>query len=450
MEIPREEIFSVTEATRLVKNVIAFNLPTMWVEGEIANFTAHSSGHIYFSLKDDSSSLRCAFFRQYNAKMIKKPKNGDKVICQGKVDVFEKSGSYQLLVKQLLEAGMGELQLKFIALKNKLEAEGLFKREHKKRIPLFPEKIGIITSATGAAFQDIKNILSRRYPCEVYLYPAVVQGEAAPSELIAGLQYFNAEFPVDLIIIGRGGGSQEDLFCFNDEMLARTIFSSDIPIISAVGHEIDFTIADFVADLRAPTPSAAAELAVPDKKELRDRIKSMENHITAKIEKTLLSHRNLIINSRNTMQNYHPSYKLHQIQQYLDELSYNFREKSAIFSQKRQRYETLSNRFIHTMEMTSKISLQNNRNQLTSLLTALDNAAQSRVLKTKNYLENTNTRLQKYSPKAALKRGYAIIEQEKRIVSSVHNINKNEKLKINLKDGKIDCIVEKIVPDENS
>ncbi|HQO47117.1 MAG TPA: exodeoxyribonuclease VII large subunit, partial [Candidatus Cloacimonas sp.] len=250
-------IYSVYEITRQVRQVIESSLQPVFVTGEISGFIHHSSGHIYFNLKDENATLRCTFFKGANAALTFQPADGMQVICFGKLTVYEKGGYYNLNVQKMQEAGLGLLQQKFEQLKKKLEKEGLFATEHKKPLPKYPDRIGIITSPTGAALQDIINIIKRRYPVEIIVYPALVQGSDAPSQIIQGIKYFNTTKDVDFIIITRGGGSQEDLFCFNDEALARAIYASSLPVISAVGHEIDFTLTDFVADLRAPTPSAA-------------------------------------------------------------------------------------------------------------------------------------------------------------------------------------------------
>lgn len=239
------------------------------VEGEIANFTAHTSGHLYFSLKDKDSSIKAVMFRGYRQKLSFLPKNGMKVVVVGDVSFYPKMGTTQLYAQHMFPSGIGEVYTDFEALKAKLSAEGLFDAAHKKSIPKYPEKIGIITSPTGAAIRDIQNVLRRRYPLALQRFcPVTVQGATAPLEMIRALQQLNAEGECDVILLARGGGSGEDLFVFNDEGLARAIYASKIPIITGIGHEIDYTIADFVADLRAPTPSAAAELAVPDQKEL--------------------------------------------------------------------------------------------------------------------------------------------------------------------------------------
>ena len=390
----KDNVFSVSEITTHLKNVIESNIPNLFVEGEISNFTHHGSGHIYFSLKDAKASLRCVFFRSYNLQLQFKPKVGDKVVCAGKLSVFERSGSYQLNVTRMLPSGIGELQLKFEELKKKLSAEGLFDEKQKKPIPKFPEKIGVVTSETGAAFQDIKNVLSRRFPCEIYLYPATVQGERAAKEVIRGIEFFNAEKPVDVIIIGRGGGSQEDLFCFNDEALARAIFTSDIPVISAVGHEIDFTISDFVADLRAPTPSAAAELAVPDKAELAEYLRSRVSRLQSLSANHIISKRLKVQNLKAKLYEFHPKLIIQNMQQRIDEATMK-------------------------MEHLSENILAKYKNKL-------------------NILEN---QLKELSPYEAMKRGYSIIQQQKKIQNSIAGLQKDDELEILFADGTCECKV---------
>ncbi|MCD6177117.1 MAG: exodeoxyribonuclease VII large subunit [Candidatus Cloacimonetes bacterium] len=400
MNVDKDNVFTVSEVNRHIRNVIENNIPNLFVEGEIANFTHHRSGHIYFSLKDEKSTLRCVFFKPANLSLKFQPKVGDKVICLGKISVYEKGGNYQLTVNRMLPSGIGELQLKFDELKRKLSEEGLFDNEYKKAIPEFPESIGIITSSTGAAVEDIRNVISRRYPAKIFLYPATVQGDNAAREIIAGIDYFNTEFPVDVLIVGRGGGSQEDLFCFNDETLARKIFASRIPVISAVGHEIDFTISDFVADLRAPTPSAAAELAVPDRRELTDKIN------------------NLFSSMRYATQYYFNSKKL-EIQ-----------------------------------ELESALESQHPKNILKDLYSKLERTAMKlnitthKLLQTqRNKLEILFYELKELSPQEALKRGYSLIRKEKKILNSINDINISDKLQLILSDGK--CLAEIVEKQKN-
>ena len=269
-------IFSVSELTRLIKKNLEELFPIIQVEGEVSNCTYHTSGHLYFTLKDSSAIISVVMWRSKVALQSFKIKNGMKVILQGSITVYEPRGNYQLDCNKIIPKGIGELQLRYEELKNKLLAEGLFDNERKKSLPEFPEKIGIVTSPTGAAIRDMINILSRRMPSvEIIIFPVKVQGDEAKNEIAEAIKILNEQNIVDLIIVGRGGGSLEDLWAFNEEIVARAISNSKIPIVSAVGHEIDFTIADFVSDLRAPTPSAAAELVVKDKSELIETINNL-------------------------------------------------------------------------------------------------------------------------------------------------------------------------------
>lgn len=275
---------TVSQLNEHIKRLISGSalLSDITVRGELSNFTAHRSGHFYFSLKDEGGLIRAVMFASNASRLSFLPENGMKVLARGSVSVYVRDGQYQLYVNGMEPDGIGSLYLAFEQRKRKLEGEGLFDPARKKPIPKMPTRIGVITSPTGAAVRDILNILARRYPrASVLLYPALVQGEGAPPTLIAGIDYFNQTQKADVIILGRGGGSMEDLFAFNDEALARRIAASEIPVISAVGHETDFTIADFVADLRAPTPSAAAEIAVPDTGELLIRLGEMKNRLRA-------------------------------------------------------------------------------------------------------------------------------------------------------------------------
>lgn len=397
----KENIFTVTEVTKHIKHILESNIPNLYVTGEVANFTRHRSGHIYFSLKDPDSSLRCVFFRSYNQQLRFSPKNGDKVICLGKTTVFEKNGNYQLSVFKMFLSGVGELQLKFEELKEKLSQEGLFDSIHKQTLPPFPEKIGVITSSTGAAIKDIKNVITRRFPCRIYLYPATVQGEKAAGEIIAGIRYFNEEFPVDLLIVGRGGGSQEDLFCFNDENLARAIFASKLPIISAVGHEIDFTIADLVADLRAPTPSAAAELAVPNSEELLNSLRSHSERLKSLTYNNLYNFRIRSSELKSRLVKYHPINQIRSLQQRIDEAGIR-----------------------------------------------LEHILANIISRNRNRLQNLRGQLKELSPYNALKRGYSVLRKDRMIINSIKNISRNEKVNVLLSDGSLDCKVTGIKSDE--
>ena len=268
-EQKEKHVYTVSELTKYIRVIVEESFPGIWVEGEISNFVHHSSGHIYFSLRDAGATLKCAFFKYANQKLKFKPKDGMKVIALGSVSVYEPRGDYQLIVEDLEPKGIGALQLQFQQLKEKLEKEGLFDPKYKVPLPFLPTRIGVVTSPTGAAIQDILNIVRRRFAnIEIIINPVKVQGADAKDEIAAAIKQFNELNNIDVMIVGRGGGSLEDLWPFNEEVVARAIFASKIPVISAVGHEVDYTISDFVADFRAPTPSAAAELVIPRKEDL--------------------------------------------------------------------------------------------------------------------------------------------------------------------------------------
>ena len=281
-------VLTVTQLNEYIKGIIDSDkvLAGLTVKGEISNFTAHKTGHLYFTIKDEGSLIKAVMFRSAASKLRFAPENGLKIIATGRVSAFVRDGSYQIYVDALQPDGVGELTIAYEQLKKKLQAEGLFDPAKKKKIPKYPARVGVITSPTGAAIRDIVNVLTRRFPyAKMVLYPTLVQGAEAAPQLISGLRYFNDTRSADVIIIGRGGGSIEDLWAFNSEELAREVFASEIPVISAVGHEIDFTICDFVADLRAPTPSAAAELAVPETAEMIRKINNVVGHMQVLLDR---------------------------------------------------------------------------------------------------------------------------------------------------------------------
>jgi exodeoxyribonuclease VII large subunit len=275
-----QKIYTVSEITKEIKTLLEENIPTIWVEGEVSNFTLHSSGHRYFSLKDENSQIRCVFWKWQAYSLSFEIEDGMKVIALGNITIYERNGQYQLNIIKIKPLGIGKLELEFQRLKEKLFKEGLFDESHKIPIPKFPQTIGVVTSPTGAAIRDIIEIIQRRAPdVKIILNPVKVQGPGAAEEIAQAIYDFNEYKKVDLLIVGRGGGSLEDLWAFNEEIVARAIYDSKIPVISAIGHEIDFTIADFVADLRAPTPSAAAELAVRDRAEICRELNTLINRL---------------------------------------------------------------------------------------------------------------------------------------------------------------------------
>ena len=366
------------------------NLNAILVKGEISNFKNHYTGHLYFTLKDETSLIKCIMFKSYAEKLQFKPKDGMKVMVFGTVSVFERDGVYQIYSKNMIEDGIGDLHEKFEQLKAKLEEEGLFDAQHKKPIPMFPKVIGVLTSQTGAVIRDIINVSSRRNP-NVYirLLPVPVQGPGAGEQIAEKIKIMNDKKLADVLIIGRGGGSLEDLWPFNEEIVARAIYNSEIPIISAVGHETDFTIADFVADLRAPTPSAAAELAVPDIFELKQKIQNYQNRYRIALKK-----------------------KLEVMKLRLEKIM-----KSRAYTDPKRKI------------LDNSILLDNLVKRLEKTIKDLQNT------KTNKYKELI-AKLDTLSPLKTLVRGYSLTEKDGKIVKSVKQINKKDIISIRFTDGK--------------
>jgi len=392
----KDDIFSVSQVNAHIKNMIFGNIPKLFIKGELSNLVFHRSGHIYFSLKDEGSSLRGVLFKRQVQNLEFLPKNGDSVVCFGKLDVYTVAGTYQIVAESLKSYGKGDLQEKFEKLKQKLYLEGLFDVKYKQSIPKFPAKIGIITSPSGAAIADIKSVIKRRYPCQTFLYPALVQGKDAHRQIIAGIEYFERDFQVDTIIISRGGGSQEDLFCFNSQRLARCIYGAKTPIISGIGHEIDFTIADFVSDLRAPTPSVAAELAVPEKNELF--LSLQEN------QKSLLFYKEKFF------------YKL---KSQFDDLTYRINRCNPIVEMEKRKLLLVS--------------------QQKALAMALEGYKQ----KKRSQLDMISSKFDDLSPIKTLKRGYAIVRQDKTVIKSAEQIDQNKALEIIFSESKYKFLIKK-------
>lgn len=389
-------VLEVSEVNEYIKKVFLDDpiLNSVKVRGEISNFKIHSSGHVYLTLKDNKSKIRCMIYRSdYNKDL--ELDNGSKIVADGYISNYVSDGSYQLYMKNVSLEGVGNLYLDFLKLKKKLDKEGLFSNYYKKPIPRFPKSIGVVTSETGAVIRDIINVISRRYPkVAIKLYPALVQGKDSVSSLIAGINFFNLEYPVDTIIIGRGGGSLEELWSFNDEDLARAIFASSIPVISAVGHETDFTICDFVSDERAPTPSAAAEIATPNLADLLREQDLMAKRMTNSINNRLILEKHRL---RSTMDR---------------------------FSQYADRY-MLGDRYI----------------ALDMILDKIDSSFTKYIQKKREEMNLYGAKMSGLNPFSVFDRGYSIAEKEGRIVSTIRDIDQGDKIKINLKDGKLDCQV---------
>ena len=321
-ESQSRHVFTVSELTSKIKTLLEGSFPSIWVEGEISNCRMPSSGHIYFTLKDEQSQLNAVFFRGANLKTKFRIEDGLKVLALGNISVYQRRGNYQLIVGILQPMGIGELQLAFEQLKERLQKEGLFAPEHKKPIPLFPRRIGIITSPTGAAIRDILNVINRRFhQVEILINPVKVQGEGAGEEIAKAIEEFNKREETDVLIVGRGGGSVEDLWAFNEEIVARAIYNSKVPVISAVGHEIDFVISDFVADLRAPTPSAAAELVVREMEQIILKIINFQTRIITALTSNLSLKKEKFFSLLRSYVLTHPEERLVQYKQEIDDFS---------------------------------------------------------------------------------------------------------------------------------
>lgn len=391
------KIYSIYEITNYLKNLVSKdkNLQDVWVEGEISNFKHHDKKHMYFSLKDEHSLIECVMFQNVNRDLTFMPENGIKVLVRGDLDIYKLKGKFELIISEMHLRGKGELYLKFLQSKAKLEREGLFSEEHKKTLPKYPQSIGIVTSLSGAVIHDMTKIITKRYPhVKIIIYPSVVQGDEAKYSLTKGIDVLN-NLLVDVIIIARGGGSFEELWPFNEEIVARKIYNSKIPIMSAVGHESDFTISDFVADKRASTPSAAAEMVVPKKEEIIISMDNLEKRLYKKV-KNILETRKQKLNNLISRPLYNkPETLVNEYRQSLDENKIKFEQ---IFI-----------------------------NKLKSL---------------KKDVKDSDGRLNALSPYSVLNRGYSITMKHNKIISSIKNINKEDTILTIVKDGKINSKVK--------
>ncbi|HZK11580.1 MAG TPA: exodeoxyribonuclease VII large subunit [Atribacterota bacterium] len=396
------KIYTVSKLNKYIKKLFEndFNLQDIWILGEISNFKLHSSGHMYFVLKDQESQIKCVMFRGSNCTLRFMPGDGMKVKVRGDISVYEKRGEYQLYAKEMIEAGKGELYLAFERLKEKLKNEGLFSEEIKKKLPLIPQNIAVITSPTGAAIRDVLTISLRRFPnLSILVVPSLVQGTFAAQEIAKKIDFLNKYFKyLDFIIIGRGGGSLEELWAFNEEILARSIYNSKIPIVSAVGHETDFTISDFVADLRSPTPSAAAEMTIPDKNNLISNLSLLRSKIIRAFKRNLELKTEKLISINKSLRYQRPENKINQYYQYIDEYS-----------------ARLSSRIKHRVELYEE------------------------------RIKKDSQRLDSLSPWAIIERGYSICRKipGREIIKRLNQIEVGAKIEVIISDGKIFSKVEK-------
>ena len=410
-----DKYITVTQLTRYIKYKIDndVNLQEVFLKGEISNFKAHTRGHYYFTIKDENSRINAIMFASQTKKIKFIPSDGMKVLITGKISVYEANGGYQIYVSDMLEDGVGNLYVAYEQLKQKLEKEGLFDTNKKKKIPKIPKRIGVVTAPTGAAIRDILSTIKRRFPItEVIVFPALVQGaEAAPSIIN---QIKNAQnYELDTLIIGRGGGSIEDMWCFNDEEVAYAIYKCPIPIISAVGHEIDFTIADFVADLRAPTPTGAAELAVPNKIDVINYIEQ------------------LTIRSKKVMKN-----KIDFLNQKLTEIKnkYILKNPLSIYEIKEQQFDTLIEKLKYNIVNLYNVKEKRYLNITSNYIFREPN----KLIDTKkNKYINILSKLETLSPLSTIKRGYSVVRKDEKVITSIKDLKKLDKISLELSDGTV-------------
>ncbi|MDP5273606.1 exodeoxyribonuclease VII large subunit [Chengkuizengella axinellae] len=439
-------IYSVKELTRIIKKNLEYEplLQNIWVRGEISNFIHHSSGHMYFTLKDKDSRVKCVMFASHNQKLPFIPRNGTKVLARGNISLYERDGQYQLYINQMQPDGIGSLYLAFEQLKQKLEKEGLFSPEKKKKLPLYAKTVGVVTSPTGAAVRDIVTTIQRRNPSvSILLYPVSVQGKNAVPSIQKGIQVLNKYEEIDVIIVGRGGGSLEELWAFNEEIVARSISESRIPVISAVGHETDYTISDFVADVRAATPTAAAELAVPHHLEIQnhlDHLKQRLNqavyyHLQKKAEKLERLKRSSYLRSPHK-QLVQPTERLDRLK---EQLNYKMLNRVSSSREKLSKIEA----GLSTSNLKNKFDYSNHR--VNNMQRRLDHTIKAYMKNQKLKLSANVKQLDALSPLKVMHRGYSLVfNEEEQMIKSVHQTQIGDQINIKLMDGILDCKVKMI------
>ena len=440
---PSRDIWSVSRLNGEIRAVLEGSFPLLWVEGEISNLATPRSGHSYFSLKDSHAQVRCALFRHKRQLLRFQPKDGDKVLIRARISLYEARGDFQLIVEHMEPAGEGALQRAFADLKAKLDREGLFDARRKKELPAFPRCIGIVTSPTGAALRDILQILQRRFPAlPVIIYPTLVQGDDAAEEITRTLKLADQRGDCDLLILARGGGSLEDLWAFNDETLARTIAELNTPIISAVGHEVDFTIADFVADRRAPTPSAAAELATQNQEQLLARLQELQQRLGRAIKRKLQEHQQHLAHIAHKLQILHPQRQLQQDQQWLDELGLRLeRAMQQRLQHQRQRCVHLAAR-LQLLTPAHHVAMLKER--LASYREKLTRSMQNILSHKKLQSAGLSRELQAVNPLQTLARGYSITTDADtgKLITHSTDTTPGKRIHTRLLEGSLISVVE--------
>ncbi len=440
------EIYSVSQLNSEVKSVIEGNFPMVWVEGEISNLAQPASGHIYFSLKDAKAQVRCAMFRMRRSMLNFQPENGMQIMIYARVGLYEGRGEYQLVAERMEPSGEGALQLAFEQLKTKLDSEGLFDPATKQALPAFPKTVGIVTSPTGAAIKDILSVLERRFPAlEVIIYPTLVQGDTASHSIARMIMLATERQECDVLIVTRGGGSLEDLWSFNEEVVARAIVDCDIPVVSGVGHEIDFTIADFVADLRAPTPSAAAELISQDQVKIRQNIEGFQIWMHDQI-KQQLKHLTQMV-AWNEKRLVDPRRRLEEHAQRLDDLV--VRMNATIRSELDQRRVGLSLLMADLKQHSPDKVITMNTERCHQYSVRIKSAMQHQLEKLSAKLGEAGRTLNTVSPLATLDRGYSILQTDtEQVVRSIKDVNKGDKLTARLRSGTLKCTINECIDSE--
>ena len=438
------DIYTVSRLNSEVRLTLELQFQTLWLQGEISNFVAAASGHWYFSLKDSAAQVKCAMFKMANRNSSFRPQNGQQVLIRARISVYEPRGEYQLLAEFIESAGAGLLKQQFEQLKAKLQAEGLFDPARKKALPAQVQRVGIITSPTGAAVRDIVSVLARRAPgIEIIIYPSQVQGETAAAQLRNMLSSAIRRNEVDVLIIGRGGGSLEDLWCFNDETLCRAVAACPIPIVSAVGHEIDFALTDFVADVRAPTPSAAAELVSPDQRHLLERIIRLRSALILAQRARMQQVAPKLLNLSQRLLALHPKRRLQQQQQRLDELQLRLSasvKRALSGAQQHQQYLEKSLRQLSPVK-----TLLAHTQRINELERRLTNAQQLQLKHSKQQLAQLSAQLHAVSPLATLARGYSIsFDAKQQVITSSSQLTAGDKVSVKLAEGGFEAEVTQL------
>jgi len=443
MDFEERQIYSIEQLNREVKQLLQQNFPLLWVEGELSNVARPASGHIYFSLKDEQAQVRCAMFRNANRALPFEPENGMQVLVRARVGVYEPRGEYQLTIEHMEEAGVGILQRKFEALKHKLNQEGLFDADNKQPLPSYPKTISIVTSASGAAIRDILSTLQRRYPLlTIRIYAVPVQGDGSAAAIVDAIKAINRQKQTDVIIVSRGGGSIEDLWSFNEEEVARAIHASKIPVVTGVGHEVDFTIADFVADVRAATPTAAAELITPDHEEFLAVFEQYENTFLYLMHDVLSNFHQAIDWVTQRLEFLHPKQAVLRKHEYLIELQ--GRAHSAIkfsLSERANQFNNLANRFEN---QSPQVRVREAKTKLVELHKQLYRSMQLNLEHNQQALHSLARTLDVVSPLGTLNRGYAIVSnlENGQILLDSNKVAKNDKISIQLAKGQLSAKIE--------